>query len=75
MSHMTNREAKRIALRNIIEAIESDLAMHAWTTHPDTSDCLSQGDIEKIELAAREFLDVMKRRASRLRSIQLESFI
>lgn len=67
---MTGREAKRIALRNIIEGIKGDLQSGAdyWHTHPDTLEELSDADTTQVEKAALEVLDVLQRRVDRLRS-------
>lgn len=67
---LTRREAKRIALRNIIAAIEGDMLAGAeyWRTCPETRLAMREEDVERVAAAAKEILVVLDRRARRLRS-------
>lgn len=71
MSIMTNREAKRIALMNIVEGARADIDGNGsayWTQHPEKGHDLSKEEREKVALAGKQILDVLERRAGRLRS-------
>jgi hypothetical protein len=70
---VTSREAKRIALKNIVDGISSELANGAeyWAQHPETREPLEDDAIALVEKAAREILVVLDRRASRLRSVRV----
>ena len=67
---MTSREAKRIALLNIIEGIRTDLinALPYWSIHPDTLQTIDKSDADQVAKCAGEILRVLERRASRLKS-------
>lgn len=70
---MTEREAKRLAIRAIVDVVEADIANGAayyWHTHVDTLDAFDDEDRAKVEKAARQILDVLSRRAARLRSVR-----
>lgn len=71
---LTDREAKRIAIRNIITIISADLANREdyWHTHPDTNSALAAADIAKVEREAQAVVTVLERRAGRLRSLSPE---
>ena len=68
---MTDREAKRIALRNIVVAVRADILRRSssWAVHPDKGSKLAESDAAQIERAAHALLAVMERRAGRLRSV------
>lgn len=76
---MTNREAKRLALKNIYEIIQASIANRPdarsvacprWAVHPETGDPLSTEDQSRIEREARAVLAVIATRARRLRSVR-----
>lgn len=68
---LTTREAKRVAIRIIIEAARSE-AMRAeaagFTVDPDSGEILRREDEKRVTGAVRELLAVLDRRAGRLRS-------
>ena len=64
---MTKREARAIALRNIVDGISSDWANGSayWAQHPKTHADLSDEDAEKVEKEARAILHALDARARR----------
>jgi len=62
---MTKREARRIAYRNIIDGIASELHNGAeyWVTDPTTHQDLPDADAKKVEQEAWSILRSMERRA------------
>ena len=69
---ITDREAKRIAIKNIATIIAADLdsAEGYWQTHPETNLPLSAAALAQVEREARAIITVLERRAGRLRSVQ-----
>ena len=69
---ITDREAKRIAIKNIATIITADLdsAEGYWQTHPDTNAPLSAAELARVEREARLVITVLERRAGRLRSVR-----
>lgn len=69
---ITSREAKRIAIRNIVTVISADLANHEdyWQTHPETNGVLTAADLALVEREALAVMVVLDRRADRLRSVR-----
>lgn len=68
---ITSREAKRIALMNIVEAGRADVAHGGsayWSQHPEKGHDLAEEDMKEIALAAEQVFIVLERRAGRLRS-------
>ena len=76
---MTDREVKRLAIRAIVDSVHADMVKSAksaksaarrWRTHADTLEVFDDEDRVKVEKAARQILDVLSRRAARLRSVR-----
>lgn len=72
MAAITNREAKRIAIRNIVTVISADIANREdyWQTHPETNGALTASDLALVEREALAVMAVLERRADRLRSVR-----
>ena len=67
---MTSREAKRIALSNIVTAIEGDIGTGAAyrQAHPETLAGMTDAEVAEVAAATEAILDVLRRRAKRLTS-------